>query len=352
VKRLGQVSISRGSLRSVRPDLSVPEVRSTREWTLFRELTLGGHAFGSADGPWRPSILRELDMTRDRELFRTHRSANCLPLIEGRMLHQFRHDAKRYVAGRGRSAVWAPTALREACVFRPQFWVRSRDIPTAARARVGVSRVGFCDVTGQTNERTMLAARVPAGVVCGNKVPTILFQGHEDQRRVSDCWLAIANSFLFDWILRRVVTTTVNYFLLLELPTPALDLGSPTAARLASLSAALSACGHDHGDRQVHAWAVAEMRAEIDALVLRAYGQDLDTLELILEDFPLLDRAQAPIRGEPRSTVTKDFLLLRTAERLAEVGAKVGRWRERLGLAQEAGAVPYIPSQFDTPEDR
>jgi hypothetical protein len=208
--------------------------------------------------------------------------------------------------------------------------------------------VGFCDITGQTNERTMLAAPVPAGAVCGNKVPTVLFEGARG-RAVSDCWLAIANSFCFDWLLRRVVTTTVNYFLLLDLPMPRLDPQNQAGGTLAGLARTLGQCHHEAevSSREPRdAWALAEARAEIDWRVLDAYGHGVKSLEVMLADFPLLDRSQPALPGEDRSTITRDLLRLRAAEALGgSAPSQVAIWRDRVEAGRGIGAVPYVPSQ-------
>jgi hypothetical protein len=205
---------------------------------------------------------------------------------------------------------------------------------------VGQWRVGFCDITGQTNERTLLASRIPANVVCGNKVPTILFQDAPDQRNWGDCWLGIVNSFVFDWIVRRVVTTTVNYFLLLDLPMPPVDPHSPQGNAIAAMVNRIYESG-------ASGWKLAELRAELEARVLEAYGQPCRALALILDDFPLLDRGAPPLPGESRSTVTRDLVLLRAMQHLRQ-GSKSERTalERRVEMAREAGAIPFIPSHF------
>lgn len=65
----------------------------------------------------------------------------------------------------------------------------------------------------------MLAALIPAGVVCGNKVPTVCFPDDPTEDRLF-LWLAIVNSIPFDWLLRRVLTTTINDFVLLSIALP------------------------------------------------------------------------------------------------------------------------------------
>ena len=72
----------------------------------------GGTAFGDPEGWWQPRIVRELDMTLDRRLFRRHPALSRLPLVEGRMIHQYRCGAKSYRWGTGRRALWEPQPAR------------------------------------------------------------------------------------------------------------------------------------------------------------------------------------------------------------------------------------------------
>jgi hypothetical protein len=351
VKVVDPVAIDRNTLVKIRPDLSVPEVRTEAEWRLFRKICLKHTALGNHTGHWVPSLMREIDMTRDRSSFLHEWQPGAVPVIEGRMIHQYRHAVKVYLTGRGRSATWQPVSEGSTCEFKPQFWYEVERLPGNVRKRVEKSRVGFCDITGQTNERTMLAARIPAGVVCGNKVPTIVFP-HAGQHRelVESCWLAIANSLFFDWLLRRVVTTTVNYFLLLGLPIPTMDWSKREVHRIGELVNLISACPHEEEAASVgrlSPWQVAEVRAEIECCVLGTYGVGAKELPLVLEDFPLLDRAQPPLAGEQRSTITKDFVLWTFGKLRGGASAKkMEDWRFRVEHAKASGAVPFVPSHL------
>ena len=50
---------------------------------------------------------------------------------------------------------------------------KAREIP-----QYDISRIGYCALTGQTNERTVLAGLVPGGCVAGNKIPTLRIYGN------------------------------------------------------------------------------------------------------------------------------------------------------------------------------
>jgi len=207
----------------------------------------------------------------------------------------------------------------------------------ATADRTTRSRIGFCDITGQTNERSLLVARIPAGVVCGNKVPTLAFPSGGPERE--DLFLALANSLVVDWMLRRIVTTTVNFFLLDTLPLPRIDENTPAGRELVELARGLSAA---EGLANIDAWEIGQLRARSDALVAAAWGLECSDLETVLRDFPLLDRGQPALAGESRSTVTADCALAELAK-IHEVAHPSVQRRKN---ARERGAIPYVPAEF------
>ena len=85
----------------------------------------------------------------------------------------------------------------------------------------------------------MMASIVPPGLACGNKVPTVEFPNDRSEERLL-LWLAVVNSLPFDWLIRRVVTTTVNYFVLSSIRLPMLEVGSLPAQRLIKVSRRLA----------------------------------------------------------------------------------------------------------------
>src|SRR5579883_854383 len=239
--------------------------------------------------------------------------ATYVPLYEGRMVHQFDHAAKAYVSGEGRGAKWRDLDFREKELI-PHSYVDGTNITVGARA-------GFCDVTGQTNERSLLAALIPAGYPAGNKVPTI--------RTTDDCqqvWLSVANSFLVDFLIRQKISTTINFFYLEGLPLQRPKRDSDTfqrhrdlAARLVSITTEIQLAEPALDPRER-----ARLRAEIDAIVAGLYCLSPAEFAYILTTFPLLDRDQPPLPGDfyirwnkqgkpkpgPRSFVTRDTALL------------------------------------------
>jgi hypothetical protein len=215
--------------------------------------------------------------------------------------------------------------------------VETEDLQPATAERVARSRIGFCDITGQTNERSLMAARIPAGVVCGNKVPTItLDDGGADRE---DLFLALSNTFVIDWMLRRLVTTTVNFFLLDSLPLPKITETSKVGRELVNLARQATAA---ESDPQIDPWQLGEWRARIDALTATAWGLTLEEMKTILGDFPLIDRGQPPLTRERKSTITSDYVLAA----MASIQGRTGVWQERIEEARSLGARPYIPAEY------
>jgi methylase of polypeptide subunit release factors len=341
---IGQrVHIGRKTLAELRSDLSIPEVRSEAEWQLFCRVIRSGTDWSQPDSNWHPQFMREVDMTRDRPHFRRTADKNMLPLIEGRMVHQHRFGAKAYVCGTGRSAVW-DVSLPGGSFVRPQFYIPSAALSEGAQRRSSLLRAGFCDITGQTNERSSLAAIIPPGVACGNKVPTILFPNDKNEDRLW-LWVAIANSLPFDWLLRRVITTTVNYFHLLGLRLPPIEPTSLPGRQLVEIARSIHRLDRS-GVSSETLRAMAELRCRADRLVLTSYGLDDEDLDLMLADFPLIDRGQPALSGEAQSTVTRDLLMSHSRD-MTRASAALRRFE----MANTRGAIAYIPIQAATAGD-
>lgn len=334
------VPLALKDLYRLRPDLTLPEVRSDKEWRLFKKMQAKGTAPDKDNSPWRAMFCREVDMTHGRRHFVKKAEEGCLPVIEGRMVQPHRLGCKAYVSGEGRSAKWQNLAPGQSRII-PQFWLPAAAASSEARRRSGMVRAGFCDITGQTNERSMMATVVPPGVICGNKVPTITFPNDPSEDRIY-LWVAIANSLPFDWLLRRVVTTTVNYFVLRSLHLPAIDKDSLPGRRLIEIARKLRELDNIGYSSFEQAWRIATLRAEADFLVARAYGCSKDDVKLMLQDFPLLDRGQPAFAGEETSTITADLLLSMWTRAKDTVSSA----SKRVEQARAGGAVAYVSSEF------
>ena len=391
----GSVSLTPHLLRRVSRELmAIPEVRSRTELELFSKL----HALHPTLGErvsqgWNASYMRELDMTNDSHAFRdathllnlgcremddgtwTHDTGEThLPVFEGRMVHQFDYAAKAYRGGQGRRAKWEPLSLIEKRIVSHYFVPEAHVV---GHIRDAKPRAGFCDVTGHANERTVLAALIPSRSVCGNKVPVCCFDS--DDQRIPLIWMAIANSFVVDWLVRRRISTTLNFFLLKQIPFPRVRPDSEVGCRLAAAASRLSELHLRSNSRCAEAdrltemrWMAerAELRAQIDATVAALYELSPQDFSLVLADFPLLDRGQPSLplgdspegansgKTERRSTVTRDKALLQFFREIGQTPpARIGELpgiqvegcvalERRVALAEEIGGIAYVPSEL------
>lgn len=324
------VHYSAQELQMIRNDLSIPECSTDEEKALFVKVCSNGVLM--SDFVENAKMTRELDMTQDRGKF-IRNGEECIPLVEGRMVQAFRFGAKAYVSGEGRKAKWVPTCEK----VSPQFYVSKESLPDKMMKRVNSPRAGFCDIAGQTNERAMMSTVIPSGVVCGNKVPTLLFDETEGESRLL-LWVGVTNSFVFDWMLRRVLTTTVNMFLLNGLPFPSLPIDCKLAKEIIRLTKELSSLDKSFYENNV---LMSRLRARLDVAVLWAYGLDANDMRLIMNDFPLLDRKQPPIAGEHKSTITRDIVFS-----LIFAGTEKKNFEKRVEAARRLGAKAYIPYEM------
>lgn len=328
------VTIPIAQLKRARPDLTIPEVRSSEELELYFRIHENGCDWGNSS-EWASSITRELDMTNDKGLFATKPNGATIALVEGRMVQQHWFGVKKYVSGTGRAATWEPSNGELA----PQFWINPKDLSEDIKTRVQRKRAGYCDIAGQTNERAMMSAIIPTGVACGNKVPTIIFtDSHDDKREL--LWVGVTNSFVYDWMLRRVISTTANFFLILSVPMPLIEIDGGLANTIISATRDIMKMRSNAAADEM---TIASLRCKIDITVAEAYGLSLGDLKLILRDFPLLDRKQPPIKGEKKSTVTRDYLL---SEAAVHFGLSADEYTQRSNTARKIGAIPYIPTDI------
>jgi hypothetical protein len=274
----------------------------------------------SAGEPYR-EYMREIDMGNDRERF--SEDADGLPLYEGRMVWQYDHRAKGYRSGRGRAAVWETLSFDSPIKsIQPQWRIPYDRIPPKAIERTGRYRLGFCDVASPTNERSLVACLLPAGAISSDTVPTITFPAeHEWQYML---WLACANTFIVDFIVRKKIALHLKYSMLDTVPFPRLPPGADEAlARvLVPLAARLTCTGAemiDYWNRLARdGWVPstqdgtipgeltedrrAELRASIDAIVARdIYGLERSELEFVLGTFPTARKYEERDFGEFRS---------------------------------------------------
>jgi len=199
--------------------LAVMELGSQQDINIATRMFSRHPRFGdtTAAPPLR-EYMTEVHMGNDREIFAESPANGAVALYEGRMVAHYDYRAKGYREGRGRQAKWLDLPHGPGKSIQPQWYVPRADIPDKAHARMARYRVGFCDVASPTNERSLVAALIPPRVICGHKVPTILFPAGFDWAHAA--WLGVANSFVMDFLARKKVALSMSYTVLDSLPFP------------------------------------------------------------------------------------------------------------------------------------
>ena len=254
------------------------------------------------DGAPYRHYMREVDMGTDRGLF--SEGDDGLAVFEGRMIDAYDYRAKGYVSGRGRAAVWDDLPFGSPNKrIQPQWRILPQNIPDKLAGRIDRYRIGFGDVASPTNQRSLIAALLPAGSVSGHKVPTIEFVDGGNEYVLF--WLGVANSFAMDYLVRKKVSLTMSYTIMDTLPFPRDCRQTPAAIEIARRACALCAVGPDmqaFREAAVGAGILssvedvvedpdrrAVLTAEIDVLVAREiYGLGRDEMRYILDPANIL----------------------------------------------------------------
>jgi hypothetical protein len=284
----GAIEISVPLLRRLAPDsLSVMEFKNSMDVRIAEKMLTFPLLGERIEGTWNISFTQELNMTSDSHLFKTELGKGCLPLYEGKMIHQFRHG-----------------------YTNPRYWIMEKEGRNALLKRGeednGQSmayqsyRLGFRDIARNTDERTMICGMLPMNVFAGNTLITTTSPTDNPQL------VAIAglfDSMAFDFFIRQKVTAHCNMFAVYQVPVPRLTEKDaafrPIVERAARLicttpeydELAKDIFGKQATSRTVGATEPSErlrLRAELDALVANLYGLTEEEFAYILTTFPLV----------------------------------------------------------------
>jgi len=219
-------------VREFSPDaLSLLEFRSQRDIDISRKMYECQPKLGdeSAGEPLHSQSC-ELHMTNNAALF--CEDPVGIPLYEGRMIGQYDHRAKGYVSGRARASVWQEFNFGSPNkTIQPQWRVMRDQVRGKNANRVGRYRMGYGWVASPTNERSLIAGLLPRECIAGNAVPTIIYEPEFEWMYIP--WLATANSFTLDFLVRMKVSLNLTFTLLKSLPFPRSSEVTDVVRRLA-----------------------------------------------------------------------------------------------------------------------
>jgi len=279
------VDISLDLIRRSSPDsLSIPEIRNTDQLRVFGKLYDTNPLLKDESKGWTVTLLRELDRTRDSDLFRS--DGKGWALVEGKNFHQFLPDYEKSEF----------TVAPEAGLDRTSRHKEYQHVNKWIHERV---RLAFREVAASTNVRSTVACVIPPKTFSPHTVILTLpknikglTMGDEYYRMVA--YLAgIFNSFVYDFMLRTRITMHVSFFYVYQTPVPPHvqnDLANEIvriAARLSSTDQRFkdfaNALGVDVGPLSMKDR--IEMTARLNAIVAKHYGLTKDELKITLDSF-------------------------------------------------------------------
>jgi len=377
---------------------SIPEVESARDLEVLRTLFAHGTLLGSDEAAaWGVKYVSEYHMTQARKAGQyvaadaaltgatrvspghwTSAEKAFVAFYSGKMVSQFDFAFQRWVSGHAASATWEPLS------FADKDWCPEFVSPLDAVKRhwQGGTRLVFRDFARATDERTMIAAVIPAWP-CGNKVPLLAEEAQVPvAHQLALC--CVLNSFAYDFVVRnRITGMNLNKFILDETPVPDVTTTpvelSVIGARLCMVHEVfagawlemLETCP-ELGDRPWKShWAIdpadrLELRAMADAIVAHLYGLDEGQFRWVLRncDVPkdqlseLSFRTRLPAKGFWRTGVGSAEHPWRRAwscepelrlTNLALVAfVELDRLKRRLGGDLGAAVAAFAPNKGDS----
>lgn len=270
------------------PHATFLELRHRNDVALVRRMLQDHQPFRVWSETAGITLSRELHMTDDAGSFTLaadlppNAQHQYLPLHEGKTIHQFsdRWDTRPRYAVAARRLAHKPQTVESARYYR-----------CACR-----------EVAGATNERTVIAAMLPPGVLCGH---TISVERSPAQRPNARALVltGVMNSYCFDWLLRQKAAAHVSIYILAELPMPRLTSDAECFIAHGSLRLCCNHRGFARlwGDQLGGAWRESaprrswptivseaergQLRAAMDAIIAYGYGLDHAQFERVLAGF-------------------------------------------------------------------
>ena len=234
-------------------------------------------------GSWNLTLHRELHMTDDAPLFLPRAEAGAMPLVEGKMIHQFEFARQAF-------KYWVPEqGGRQSLIGRG-----ADEGQTLSYQRY---RFAHRSIASSTNERTLISTILPPGVFSGNSL-NVAFEPDTNAEHLF--LLVFMNSFALDYYLRQQVSANLNMFYIYQCPVPRLSATHPSfkavthrAARLICTTPEFDGLAKtvglkNHLDGATEPSDRDRLRAELDGLVAHLYGLSETEFAHILGTFPLV----------------------------------------------------------------
>ncbi|MEH2423961.1 MAG: hypothetical protein V7K48_24565 [Nostoc sp.] len=283
------LQISVDMVRQLSPDsLSVMEFKNGVDIRIAEKMGKFPLLGEKIENKWNLVLCNEFHMTNDSNLFYINQDAGRLPLFEGKMIHQFTHQW-------GKPHYWIDEAEARKALSKKQG-------DTGQRLNYQKYRLAFREIARNTDIRTVITTLLPPNVFANHK----LFLSNLNnislinyQELLYTCGLL--NSFVFDFMARQRVTTSISMFIVYQLPIPRLTKNDryfndivQRAAKLICTTPEFDELAQEvglgsHQQGVTDETERATLRAELDGMVAHLYGLTEDEFSYILTTFPIVN---------------------------------------------------------------
>jgi len=276
--------ISVDLIKKLSPDsLSIMEFKNETDVKIAKKMLKWPLLGAEMEDKWQISLSAEFHMTNDSNLFKTTPAKGRLPLYEGKMIWQFDHKYST-----------------------PKYWINEIEARKVLLGRTEDSgqlldyqlyRIGFRDVTANTNERTLISSIIPTNCFAGNTLVTSTGKLSNSEKLFI---VSLFNSFVIDWLIRQKITNHCNFFYMFQLPVPRLSAGDKLFKEIVDRAARLICTAPEfddlakevglksHKDGATDPAERAKLRAELDGIIANLYELTEEEYAYILTTFPIV----------------------------------------------------------------
>jgi hypothetical protein len=271
--------------------LSIPEPRNNVELEIIEKIYDSHSLIGNPSKSWSIKLIRELDFPADSGLLRT--DGKGWPLYDGKNIHQFIPDFEKT-----EFSIDPKMGLDRSARHR-EFKLINKEIHEK-------SRLVLRRITCSTNVRTVIACVIPAHTFAATNAPIVLpltrkqiGSDYEYFRNLA--YLSgVLNSMVFDFLIRRRIPFTLNFFYIYQTPMPS-DMHDDISNEITYISVKLSSIDDRFIDiasalgveiAPISMKERIELTAKLNALVAKHYGLTREQFEVILQSFEGFDEEQ------------------------------------------------------------
>lgn len=282
-----RINITVSLIRKLSPStISVMEVRSTTDIEIAEKMVVFPSLGEKMEGKWNFGLTQEFNITSDSKIFHREPQANRLPLLTGKMFHQFQLTDEKPIywisEQEGRKSILGRTEDRgQELDYQRYRWVHRR-------------------IARNTDSRTLISTIVPKNIFA---------EVNSTALKVIECRItneemlflcSIANSFSLDWFLRQKVASTLNMFYLYQLPVPRFQRGDRFFSEIVERAAKLICTTPEfddlakevglgsHKSGTTNEVERAKLRAELDGMIAHLYNLTEEEFAHILTTFPVV----------------------------------------------------------------